>query len=309
MNPKVTIDHCQWWSSFFIGAEHVYSIIIIGGVSKAGQHPTVEVFGDFNCSLPNMPYRSGNFLQGPQMFLNDQNEAVICGGNTPESTRSCFRLQSGEWKRDYRILSSDRNHATGFSINGKAYTLGGSYTQNSSDILDFKEGVWKEGPKLIDPQVYSSCGVVISNEEFLLIGGYYGSRKIFKFNAKSEHWSEVGSVQHPRWRHACALYKNKVYISGGLSAKSSVEVLDLDSLTTRVINYHQIGRADHGLGMVHIDGQLRLAAFGGKDFDGVTDTIELFDDDTETWSLSEYKLSQKKMAFGYLSVPSHLICP
>ena len=97
----------------------------------------MEVLGDNNCSLPVLPYTQGNFLQGPEMFLNDKDEVVICGGNAPESRRSCWRLEDGVWNRAYEDLTSNRGHSTGFSMNGKAYMLGGNYVSNTSEILDY----------------------------------------------------------------------------------------------------------------------------------------------------------------------------
>ena len=40
------------------------------------------------------------------------------------------------------------------------------------------------------------------------------------------------------------------------------------------------------------------------------DSVEVFNEDTKTWELStSLRLSEKKYNFGFLSVPSHLICP
>ena len=66
------------------------------------------------------------------------------------------------------------------------------------------------------------------------------------------------------------------------------------------------------LGAVYVNGKLTLAVFGGWDRndDRNLDSIELFDEDTGTWDLSRtLKLSENKHDFGYISVPSHLICP
>ena len=244
------------------------------------------------------------------MFLNDKDEVVICGGNEPESMRSCWTLdKNGVWNRAYGDLTSDRKHSTGFSMNGKAYMLGGNYVSNTSEILDYSNGSWYQVPQ--NPRVYSSCGVVISNEEFLLIGGAYNTRKFFKYNVISGTWTEAGSLIYPRWNHACALYKNEVYISGGNWYENYVEILSLNTLTTRTGNPHQIGRKSHGLGEIHINGQLTLAAFGGTDSSfNQLDSIEIFDNDTQTWSVSEtFKLEEKKTNFGFLSVSTNLICP
>ena len=63
---------------------------------------------------------------------------------------------------------------------------------------------------------------------------------------------------------------------------------------------------------MYVNGKLTLAVFGGWDRndDRNLDSIELFDEDTGTWDLSRtLKLSENKHDFGYISVPSHLICP
>ena len=73
----------------------------------------------------------------------------------------------------------------------------------------------------------------------------------------------------------------------------------------------QVSRRYHGSGLVHHDGKLTLAVFGGYNTnDESLDSIERFDEDTGTWKLQKtLKLSEKKQSFCYLSVPSHLICP
>ena len=244
------------------------------------------------------------------MFLNNQKELVICGGY-PKTT-SCLRLFNGEWK-EYAELNQERYRATVVSMDDKVYMFGGSGSDTSgSEIL--QDGSWKDGPTIPGKGIKLGCGVAISKEELLLIGGYNTWNRIIKYNIKTKNWTEVASINVGRRAHNCILFKNQIFIIGGYDGNTclnSVEILSLDTMTIREGNGMQVGRRYHGSGLVHLDGKLRLAVFGGRSSKyGFLDSIELFDEDTETWKLPKtLKLSRKKEEFGYLSVPSHLICP
>ena len=293
-----------------------------GGYDGDDRLNTVELLGDTTCSIPNLPH---TIIDSPQMFLNDQKELVICGGY-PKSA-SCLRLFNGEW-HEYAELEEERQFASVVSMDDKTFMFGGDGSDTSSEIL--QDGSWKEGPTIPGEGITEGCGVAISKEELLLIGGEYTRNRIIKYNIKTNNWTEVASLKVGRYEHSCTLFKNQVFITGGYDGfndLNSVETLSLKTMTIKEESnglqvgrgchgsglFHldglQVGRGCHGSGLVHLDGKLKLAVFGGCNSDSL-DLIELFDEDTETWKLSgTHKLSEEKNGFGYLSVPSHLICP
>ena len=291
-----------------------FTIVVAGGngIGYGSKLSSVELLGDNTCSIPNLPYAiSGS----PQMFLNNQKELVICGGY-PKKT-SCLRLFNGEWK-EYAELNKERQFASVVSMDDKTYMFGGWDSETSSEI--FQNGSWKEGPTIPGEGIRYGCGVAISKEELLLIGGGYNTmnrNRITKYNIKTKNWTEIfASLKVGRLVPSCIFFKNEVFITGGWNGNTylnSVEILSLDTMTIKEGNGLQASRSYHGSGLVHLDGKLKLAVFGGGYYDNGwidLDSIELFDEDTKTWKLSRIlKLSEKRYEFGYLSVPSHLICP
>ena len=266
---------------------------------------TVELLGDKTCSIPTLPYPMSDC---PQMFLNYQKEVVLCG-----KRKSCLRLVSGEWHEYLEFKRLGRKFATVVSMDSKTYMFGGEGSETSSEIL--QDESWKVGPTIPGEGIRYGCGVAISKEELLLIGGGDTKNRIIKYNIKTKNWTEIASLKVGRVGHSCILFKDQVFIIGGFRrngiALNSVEILSLDTMTMKEGNGLQVSRRYHGSGLVHHDGKLTLAVFGGYNTnDESLDSIERFDEDTGTWKLQKtLKLSEKKQSFCYLSVPSHLICP
>ena len=69
-------------------------------------------------------------------------------------------------------------------------------------------------------------------------------------------------------------------------------------MTASPMNVQRFG---HGMGIVTINGQDRLAVFGGRNYDCL-DSIELYNIKTEKWELTDIKLKEPKELFGYLTI-------
>ena len=61
-------------------------------------------------------------------------------------------------------------------------------------------------------------------------------------------------------------------------------------------------RVDHGMGVITINGENRLAVFGGSDGRTQLDSVELYNSQTEKWEMADFKLSKAKSAFSFLTV-------
>ena len=280
-----------------------FTIVVVGGWDGNNRLGTVELLGDNTCSIPNLPYEISS---SPQMFLNNHNELIICGGYPKK--KSCLRLFNGEW-HEYAELKQERLYASVVSMDDKTYMFGGDGSDTSSEIL--QDGSWKTGPTIDEKGIERGCAVAISNEELLIIGGFGTSNRIIKYNIKTNDWTQIASLKVGRYGHSCTLFKDQVFITGGYDGNTylfSVEILSLDTMTMKEGNGLQESRGVHGSGLVHLNDKLKLAVFGGSN-QKYLDSIELFDEETETWKLSKTNLSEKKDVFGYMSVPSHLICP
>ena len=83
--------------------------------------------------------------------------------------------------------------------------------------------------------------------------------------------------------------------------------------SSRTVGNLNEARGIHGLAVAHVDNEPTLLAFGGNYYQNgdwnFKDSIEIWNQDDETWTLAtDMKLRENKYSFGFLSVPSHLIC-
>ena len=287
-------------------------MIVAAGQIRGSRISSVEMLGDTTCSLPNLPY---DINASPQMFLNvdrDGNkEVVICGGS-PKKT-SCYKLVNGTWTSFAELNKERFDGHVAVSLEDKTFIFGGNADGKSSEVLEHGSESWKVGPTVPGKGIEDGCGVAISNQELLLIGGYvfHTLKRIIRYNVTSNSWRNEPSMETDRVYHKCALFKNQIFVTGGWRGLKSVDVLTLEPFTITKGNELNVGRYSHGLGLIHHQGKLTLAAFGGRDSNrNELDSVEVLDEDTKAWKLStSLKLSRKKYQFGFLSVPYHLICP
>ena len=106
---------------------------------------------------------------------------------------------------------------------------------------------------------------------------------------------------------------------GILYKELSTELLNLKNLTSYTDADMDLkeARAGHGLVEVHYNNQPTVIAIGGVFGEPPMEpdelkkffSIEIWHPANKTWSLApELKLSEPKVAFGFISVPTHLIC-
>ena len=56
------------------------------------------------------------------------------------------------------------------------------------------------------------------------------------------------------------------------------------------------------MGVVTINGENKLAVFGGYDGRTQLDSVEVYKTKTEKWEMTDLKLSEAKFGFGFLAI-------
>ena len=56
------------------------------------------------------------------------------------------------------------------------------------------------------------------------------------------------------------------------------------------------------MGVFTINGEDRLAVFGGYDGENELNSVELYNTETEKWEMADFKLSEPKSHFSFLTV-------
>ena len=109
-----------------------------------------------------------------------------------------------------------------------------------------------------------------------------------------------------RSHHRCAFIPNtnKIMITGGYDNGylDSTEVLDTENGSVTMASPMNLKRFAHGMGDVTVDGENRLAVFGGRNGENSVDSVELYNTQTEKWEMADLKLSKAKFGLGFLSI-------
>ena len=146
---------------------------------------------------------------------------------------------------------------------------------------------------------------VKSDQEIWLIGGIGSSERILRFNVKDHTFQELPSkLIWPRHGHRCAFIPgtNKIIITGGCD-KVFTEVLDTESGDVSLGSPMNMERSEHGIGVVTVNGEDRVAVFGGAVGKGeIANHVELYNHETKNWETSNIRLKENNYGFGFLTV-------
>ena len=311
----------------FIFTDHT-SVIVAGGEDDAHYLEKVEVLGNrLGCDIPDLPDQT---FSKPSVFQLGQN-IFICGGTMYSyqhyNKRRCYKLENNTWT-EYNTLISDRTFATHITTKtDEVYIFGGRDSPFDSEILRLNHTKWQKGQDIPD-RLDEGCGVRISETELLLIGGYNTSNRILKYNINDGTWHNTSiHLKIGRLQHRCILFKNKVFVTGGIDMTPnapegylrSTEIIEVGKngeLSIRIGPNLYIPRYNHGMGIMTIGRVPTLIAFGGLNGIKPNNAIdvwheyEMWNSTREKWKISRNMImSQPKSAFGFATVSTDLICP
>ena len=93
-------------------------------------------------------------------------------------------------------------------------------------------------------------------------------------------------------------------ITGGYNYGSldSTEILDTEGGSVTMASPMNFKRQSHGMGVITINGKDRLVVFGGYYGGKMLDSVEFYNTKTEKWEMADFKLSEPKVGFGFLTV-------
>ena len=297
-----------------IDPEEHKSILVVGGDQGSGDnYKYVEMIGDKKCALPQLPYAT----EASQVILTNNNDILTCGGYG-DNIRKCLVLNTKEVKWvAHSDMNKERKYFASVTMPSAVYIMGGSYSKTTSEFLPSGSTNWQNGPSIPAPGLYyGGCAVKKNDFEIILIGGSDTQKRIIQLNIQTNKWITLGELQEGRIYHACAVIDNTIVVTGGRNSNaraiSSTEVISLRNQTlSELVGDLNDRRLLHGMAIAHVNGKPTLLAFGGESVNDIKlDSIELWIPESQSWAvLSDTKLSEAKDLFGYLSVPTQLICP
>ena len=285
---------------------------MVGGLDGNGQLKTSELIPN-KCTIPSLPKAIWGV---PSLFLTSENNILLCGGTRNEY--ECLEMKVNNWIHHSDLIEK-RGKATSVTMAKGTFIFGGVHSRNTWEWLPSGNSTWVQGGNIPDPGFSSGCGVPISTNEILLIGGgdltdFSQTDRILKFNVETNEWTEMDEKLYPpNHGHSCLLFKNNIIVSGGGGGPMSdlTLIMNKDSLTMRETSNMNEKRREHGLVVAHYNNQTTVLAIGGMS-NGWKETasVEKWDPESEAWSLADdLTLSEAKYGFGALSVPTRLLCP
>ena len=215
--------------------------------------------------------------------------------------------------KPHGTLNRPRTHAAAVTINSVTFIFGGPGKDDTYEYLPKESKVWILGKQKIPEGMEDAYAIAIeSKQEILLIGGKNNSKKynrILKFSTKNHTFEELPTkMNYLRAGHRCAFIPGtkKIIITGGMGL-TYTEIFDTENYSiTKEQNQMNVGRSHHGIGIVTINDEDRLAVFGGMNNQSwppnVLDSVEIYNANTQKWEMSDIKLKRKNFGFGFLSV-------
>ena len=140
----------------------------------------------------------------------------------------------------------------------------------------------------------------------------------FQYNTRTNTWSTFCKLKIRRQNFASDIIEGKLVITGGIDypfpflglkhpSYDITEVIDLSMKTTHIAGNLITPRQNHGMSVMKIGSTFKLITFGGEstEGDGLLDSIEVWNSQTETWELphlENFKLKDKVSRFSTLTV-------
>ena len=312
------------------------SVLIIGGllpelwpdfISNVDKFTGVEL--DSN-SVPDLPSGTA-YLTSAGVTIGMENIVVSCFGDM-SCDDQCDQAECLIWEDDQVWFNpredahyvppkvNYRENANSVSINQTVWIIGGKhYNQslidyNSVEIFNPKCvgdptcEYWTVGPDIPTP-VYDSCSLVYNNDIYIsggtLGGPPYVSKSFYKLDIETFQWQMLPDMTVDRYGHGCAVFKDKIYLSGGYSYSEDrlghVEIFSpatemwvrvADLLTPR--NNHHMVTLNNVLTVIGGYGADPSEYWSPQDLD----TIEEYHDEINEWILRNITLSVPRRSFG-----------
>ena len=258
--------------------------------------------------MPNLPVKIN---LSPSMFMHNGN-ILLCGGGV--NLQNCLQLEGGIWKQHSSRLNNKRHYASAVTTNTATFLFGGIDSRDTYEYLAHGFSKWQPGKTKIPGGFYRGYAIAIYHEKIWLIGGKNTGRRILSFNIVSHSFEELTiKLNVARQYPGCALIPGttKMIITGGFNVNAehltSTEIIDFeDSIVTNAAPMN-FKRAGHGIGVLTLNNEDKVAIFGGFDEKNRLDSVEVYNQKKQKWELTDIKLKEPKSSFGFVTIDSGLI--
>ena len=242
-----------------------------------------------------------------------QNETILLCGGEERNYKKCLQLDKGTW-REHSTLNMSRIGHSAVATQTATFFFGGILSNTTYEYLPKDSNTWLTGKTNIPGGFHSGCAIASKSEsEIWLIGGSTCGRRILRFNVNDHTFHSTPSrlnVRRNEPRCAFIPKTNKIMITGGFHTPTatwldSTEMLDTEDGSITMASPMNFKRDGHGIGIVTIGNEDKLAVVGGKDGDIITHSeyhrAEFFNTQSKEWEITN-ALPVVHKDFGFLSV-------
>ena len=307
-NENVFFGKTNHFKNFSVSVK-VGTMILAAGRGNIADHSFLEILAPNSrttIQLPNLPYEDPSC----SIFIHN-GTLMICGGYREDNPKKCYQLSNGIWTK-FSDLNCNRFSTHVVSTNEATYLFGGNGASKTFEFLPKNGKTWKLGENEIPKGFCDGSAVEIkSRNEIWLIGGTESCKRILIFDLKTHIFKELPSTLN-RLRFmskSISLILNGIeviLVTGGNGGRNlrTVEIINTqDGSCTLLTNKMVFPRLGHGIGILKIENQEKIAVFGGSDGKGnPQDSVEIFDIETKEWKLAEnIKLKEARYFFPFIN--------
>ncbi len=197
-------------------------------------------------------------------------------------------------------------------IDDKIYIAGGAGNNNTVfdtlEIYDPVSDTWETGMPL--PQTIRDAAVAAVNGKLYVVGGtkslsLSSLTNLYEYNPVTDSWSALASMSEGRAFHSAGVIDGKIYVAGGFelynSAHSSAEVYDPQ--TNSWTNVAPMSGPRCCQGSTVFNGKLYVLG-GAQNYSAgeFINSIEIYDTQTDSWSIDPLILNKGRMGLRGVSV-------
>jgi N-acetylneuraminic acid mutarotase len=279
-------------------------VLVAGGNGNNGTLKSAELYDPVTGTWSN----TGN-LNTDRAFhtatLLPNGKVLVAGGfSCAPPPASCFALNSAElydpatgtWSNTGNLDTARDSHTATLLSNGKILIAGGFLNGgelNSAELYDPSTGIWSITGNLSTGREWHTA-TLLQNSKVLVAGGLGTSAHLNSaelYDPATGTWSNTGNLNTAHELHTATLLPNgKVLVAAGFinfdtgQVTNSSELYEPSTGTWNVTGNLNQGRAYHTATLLS-GGKVLVA--GGFFVDGlpnITNSAELYDPATETWS-------------------------
>ena len=227
---------------------------------------------------------------------------LLCGGEN--NRQKCLQLDHGTWK-EHSFLNEKRMAHSAVATQTASFIFGGYDSNCTYEYLPKDSATWLIGKSYLPGRFEIGCAIASkSGNEIWLFGGLLTEKRILKFDVDKHSFHEMPfqlNVGGAGLRCAFIPNTEKIMISGD-DWLCSTEILDTELETVTMASQMNCRRYNPGMGVITINGDERIAVFGGYDGRNELDSVELYNTETEIWETADFKLREARSSFGFLKI-------